>query len=333
MVLLELSPTRPNRSPFHRRVLISRRHGHRHRRHRQRPRQRNRQLSRVQACPCRAKLRPQRPPPPSRGHRLRLLLAVVRSEHRGSAVPVRSSAWERSFSSSCWSRVAALVGGSSSTSKTSTPHPSNQAAGGSGSSTPPPTTASRQDIQIVQKGFSQLQPDSIGNSYVTYAIVVQNPNTSGWVANYVSFNISLVNAAGVIVKVDTPTLRTLLPGQKAAIAPLITQASGVVRMDVQANVSTWLTTASETGGFTFSNITTTPQQYGGVKTTATLSSTFASQQSLVQATAVYYDAAGNIIGGALTYVDVVPPGGQVPVEITASTAPPSIARTEVYGAL
>lgn len=64
--------------------------------------------------------------------------------------------------------------------------------------TTPPTQV-RPNIQITAKGFTQFPPDSIGSSYLSYAVVVFNPNTptvaQPWVATQVSLNITFTNAA------------------------------------------------------------------------------------------------------------------------------------------
>jgi hypothetical protein len=190
-------------------------------------------------------------------------------------------------------------------------------------------------VQIASQGVAQLAPDSIGNSYFTYAVIIDNPSQNK-IASYVSLNIAFFDANGQIVKVDTPTIRAIPPGQKAAVADQDAGA-GVVRMTVQSSVQSWEDVTGKSGEFTFTNTTTTPQDFGGLKTTTTLNSSFSQPQSLVQVVAVFYDSAGSIIGGAFTFVDSVPGDigtpVQIPVEINALTAPPGVARTEVYGAL
>ena len=85
--------------------------------------------------------------------------------------------------------------------------------------------------------------------------------------------------------------------------------------------------------FTAAGVTTEAQSYDGLQTNATLSSTFAKDLKDVVAAAIYYDGNGAIIGGARTFVDFVPAGGQAAVEITSSNDLPTPARTDVYGEL
>ena len=60
-------------------------------------------------------------------------------------------------------------------------------------------------VTITGNGFTQLPPDSIGNSYVSYGVVVQNPSDD--IAERVSLNVAFYNDAGVVVKADNPDHR------------------------------------------------------------------------------------------------------------------------------
>jgi hypothetical protein len=66
-----------------------------------------------------------------------------------------------------------------------------------------------------------------------------------------------------------------------------------------------------------------------MKTTGTLHSTFAKDMKSVQAVAIYYNAAGRVVGGAFTYVDFVPASGTIGVEIRGSEKV-AASRTEIY---
>jgi hypothetical protein len=201
-----------------------------------------------------------------------------------------------------------------------------------------PSTAksgARQEIAITAYGFSQLPPDSIGSSYVTYAVVVHNPNAptdkSPWVATQVSLNITFTNAQGQVVDSQSPSVDVVVPGQSAATGDDIVQASGVTNMKVQANVGRWQQNDKPiTGSFTTSDVTTTPEQYGGAKTVGTITSTFAKDYKQVNAVAVYEDGAGKIIGGSSTYVDFIPANGTASFSISATSLPPGLAKTVVY---
>jgi hypothetical protein len=196
--------------------------------------------------------------------------------------------------------------------------------------TTPSTEAPQHEVTITGNGFTQLPPDSIGNSYLSYGVVVQNPSDD--IATRVSLNVAFYNDAGVVVKADSPSIDVILPGQTAAYGETL-QAAGATRMEVQALVGSWQTATTTTGAFTASGVSTTPRPYLGVQTNATLSSTFAKDLKQVVAVAIYRDAGGAIVGGDRTFVDFVPAGGQAAVEITSFSDLPAPAATEVYAEL
>jgi hypothetical protein len=196
--------------------------------------------------------------------------------------------------------------------------------------TTPTTEPAKHEVTITGNGFTQLPPDSIGNSYASYGVVVQNPSTD--IATRVSLNVAFYNDAGVVVKADSPTIDVILPGQTAAYGDNL-QVAGATRMEVQALVGSWQTPTGTTGAFTASGVSTTPRDYGGLQTNATLSSTFAKDLKEVVAVAIYRDGGGAIVGGDHTFVDFVPTGGQAAVEISSFNDLPAPAATEVYGEL
>jgi hypothetical protein len=196
--------------------------------------------------------------------------------------------------------------------------------------TTPTTVRVQHEVQITGNGFTQLPPNSIGTSYVSYGVVVQNPSDD--IATRVSLNVAFYNDAGVVVKAESPSIDFILPGQTAAYGDDI-QVAGATRMEVQALVGTWETATTTTGAFTASGVSTTPRDYLGLQTNATLSSTFAKDLKEVVAVAIFRDGSGAIVGGDHTFVDFVPAGGQAAVEISSFTDLPAPAATEVYGQL
>ena len=196
--------------------------------------------------------------------------------------------------------------------------------------TTPTTEPAKHEVTITGNGFTQLPPDSIGNSYASYGVIVQNPSDD--IATRVSLNVAFYNDAGVVVKADNPTIDVILPGQTAAYGESM-QVAGATRMEVQALVGSWETATATTGAFTASGVSTTVRDYLGLQTNATLSSTFAKDLKSVVAVAIYRDPGGAIVGGDRTFVDFVPAGGQAAVEITSLSDVPAPAGTEVYAEL
>ena len=192
------------------------------------------------------------------------------------------------------------------------------------------TTAARRQVEVVKSGFSQLAPNSIGTSYVSYAAIVRNPNPDTWIAAGVNINFTFTNSAGTVVKSESESFTAILPGETVAIGDS-TQAESAMKVDVKALVNRWENVApGNLGGFTAEGVTTSTQRFGGMKTNATVRSAFVRDIKNPKAVAVYYDSSGSIIGGAFTFVDFVPGGGTVGVEITSLTSIPNVANTEVY---
>lgn len=192
--------------------------------------------------------------------------------------------------------------------------------------------SARQNVSIVSKGFTQLAPDSIGSSYVSYGVILKNPNASHWIADDVEVNITFYNAAGTVVKSESDTVNVLLPGQTAAVGD-DAEATGATRMEVQALVSDWEASDTETGAFAATGVSVQQQSFGELQVNGTLSSTFAKDLKDVHATAIFYNAQGAIVGGAFTYVDFVPAGGKVGVEVSSMNDVPGVTKAEIYTSL
>lgn len=182
-------------------------------------------------------------------------------------------------------------------------------------------------LEIVNKGFTQLEPDSIGSSYISFAAVFKNPNDSQ-IAEDVNVNITFYNDKDTVVKSVSESISSILPGQSAAVGDM-EEAEGAVKMEVQALVDTWSKASGKLGEFTAEDINTSPEEYGGMKTNATLASTFKKDLKNVEAVAVYYNGDA-IVGGDFTYVDFAPAGGKVGLEITGSNTIPDVNKTEIY---
>lgn len=198
----------------------------------------------------------------------------------------------------------------------------------------PKSTATDGEVEITGKGFTQLPANSIGDSYVSYAVTVSNSNSAAaskpLVADGVRLNITFRGADGNVVKSESETINFILPGKTMAIGTS-TEAAGVATMEVKALVDRWTPNESPiTGAFTTSEVTTRPDDYGGVKTSGSVASTFAKDYKDVIGVAVYRNAAGDILGGDYSFIDFVQGGGTVSFEVSGSNSPGRVARTDVY---
>jgi hypothetical protein len=199
--------------------------------------------------------------------------------------------------------------------------------------TNPPTTdaPARQNLDIVKSGLTQLPANVIGNPEITYAAIVRNPN-SAWIAGRVNVNLTFYTADGTVAKSQSENIAAMYPNQTVAVGGY-ENGAGAARVDVQALVSDWEPLTQTTGTFATEGVTTTrTMRYGSAdtKTTGSVSSTFARDLKNTKAVAVYYNSAGAITGGGSTYIDFIPAGGKVGVEIQPLSSPPNIAKTELY---
>lgn len=191
----------------------------------------------------------------------------------------------------------------------------------------------REDIKVAESGFLGFQREFGDSPSASWAVLLHNPNSDHWIATDVRVNITFQRSTGEPVKTETDSVAAILPGQTVAIAPLggSTDVAGAEAVDVQARVSSWEEADQAIGKFTASNVATRERAYGGLQTNGTLTSSFTRDLQDILATAVYRDAAGRIIGGSSTFVDFVPAGGQVGVEITSLSKIPGVASSEIYG--
>lgn len=199
---------------------------------------------------------------------------------------------------------------------------------GDGQQSRQPSRTDHQNVKVEDNGFTQLPPDSIGNSYISYAAVLKNPNADRWIAEQVSVNVTFYNAANTVVKSTDDTVSIMLPGQTLAVANSA-QVQSATRMEVQALVGRWEQATSPLGAFTVEGVTSNADDFS-LKTNGTVSSTFAKDLKNVEASAVYFDADNKIIGGAFTFIKFVPAGGKTGFEITSLQKLPNVARTGVY---
>jgi hypothetical protein len=183
-------------------------------------------------------------------------------------------------------------------------------------------------VGVVRSGFTQLPREPDGDVKTSWAVLLRNP-ANDRVALDVRVFVTLRNRAGQAVATDDKKLDVLLPGQLGAVGER-SDASGVTKMDV--TISATSTAASGAGGALSANAVRTFRTADGeTHTTATVHSTFP-QPVDVEAVAVWYNGAGRVIGSDSDSVDSVGQAGVV-ARIDTSSAPPGIARTEVYPTL
>lgn len=185
------------------------------------------------------------------------------------------------------------------------------------------------ELEVVEYGFTQLDGGEYGSPGVTYGVVFANNGTA--IASGAQAQITFEDADGVVVDTVEEYLDAVLPGSSVALGDFVYDATDVEMMTVQVLPGTTEELEGEPANFAVSGVATREEEFGGFKTTATVSSPFTRDLEDLKAVAVYRDDAGQIVGGAYTFLGFVPAGGEAAVsidDITSGLSTP--ASTEVY---
>ncbi len=183
------------------------------------------------------------------------------------------------------------------------------------------------DLQIVDYGFSVTNDGT-----ASYAVILHNPNPATWTATNFQVQISLSNASG---PVDTETEYVSFdhPRLDLAVAGYAFDVSGNPdKMDVRLGPIEWQTIDFTPGTFSFSNVVTKKDQFGGYTTKGTATSNFELQQENAEIIAVYRDAGGAIVGGDSDYIEFIDSGQSLAFEINTLDAIKDVASTEMFWA-
>lgn len=193
---------------------------------------------------------------------------------------------------------------------------------------PTATPVARDDLVIVEQGFTLgVASDT---SWAQVGVVVENPNSSTHVARFVSVQLTFYDADFRLAGSGEELITAVLPGQRAALGTSIFDVENAVEMEVVIRTD-WMEIDFAPGEFTFDQVTTEREQFGGWQTQGLILSTFEAEQESVHVVAIYKDAAGAVLGGEFTFVDFVPAGGQSPFEMsTFSQFDVEVATTEMY---
>lgn len=184
-----------------------------------------------------------------------------------------------------------------------------------------------QGITIVEDRFDPARREG------TFAAVIQNPH-SGWLAQGVQVEVEFLDEAGNVAGRDRAFLEVVLPEQTVAVGALFFDAPTVpvTGMNVVIDVARWRETEPPEGEVTTAAVTTEAAEFSGVRTSFVLRSSFAEPLHDVGVTAVYRNEAGQIIGGSDTFVDLLEPDTDTPVELSllANVDVGQVASTELY---
>lgn len=234
--------------------------------------------------------------------------------------------------------VAALATGCGAQSFLPAPAPAPSPPGGAGATTSGTAIpeAARQNVQIVEQGFSTFQAAFSDGYKVTSGVVLRNPNPSSWTAD-VRLRYTFRDATGAVAATDDLSyVYDLAPGATTANAG--TDTSGIptrpVSMQVEIVQVRWAEASlSAPGDLVTGPATVRPApDNGGPNPRALLGcevrSTYPSKISNVTLEFVYRDPTGKIIGGYSGNSDsdgdtfVANPNTSTPLELVAYFIPP-----------
>lgn len=188
------------------------------------------------------------------------------------------------------------------------------------------------DLSIDDYGFTQIPEGEYGSAAgISYAVVFENAGSA--IATSAQYQIAFEDGAGTVLSSEQGYVTAVLPGTSVAAAGYVYDVDGAEEMTVQLMPGESEEIDGEAANFEVTNVTTTSQEFGGMKTTATVASPFTRDLENLEAVAVYRNADGEIIGGDYTYLNFVPAGGSSAVEITGSYDGEDPSETEVYIAL
>jgi hypothetical protein len=188
-------------------------------------------------------------------------------------------------------------------------------------------------MTLVDSGFSVYKGKYDSGYSLSWGVIVKNPNANA-VADDVRLVVDFLDASGTLVTTSNDSWPAILPNQTVALGEEISYFSNsdlktVAKMEVQVfHGDDWEDFDGSAGEFSFSDIKTRADSIGSLDTTARISSTFAKDLQSPYAVAIYRRE-GAIVGAGWTFVDLVPAGGQVGVEIYGPSIP-KVDSTEMY---
>jgi hypothetical protein len=229
--------------------------------------------------------------------------------------------------------TSSVVQGSATDSTTPTAEPSaSSEAPESEAAATSEEEAATAELSVEDYGFTQTTGGEYSEPSITYAVIFSNSGNG--IAGNAQFQIAFEGAGGEVLHSEQGYVTAVLPGTSVAHAGYAYEVDGAEKMTVQLMPGDTEALEDDAANFEVSDITTAPQEFGGLKTTATVESPFTKDLEMLETVAVYRDDAGDIVGGDMTYLNFVPAGGKAAVTIDGMTwegDPP--AETEVYVAL
>lgn len=190
------------------------------------------------------------------------------------------------------------------------------------------TTAPRETIaglEVVDSGFSTYE--GFDGQVGSYGLVLEN-TTDQPITNF-TVEVVIYDTTDAVISSDPHAVAVVNPGVRLGLGAEVAGPlpNGIGRLDIQVEEGTGGPVPQ--GGFTITDVSTSSDEFG-IYTAFVVSSTYEVELELPYAYAVYRNAAGQIIGGANGFVDVIPARGRANGEVTSFEVVPNVALAEVY---
>lgn len=211
--------------------------------------------------------------------------------------------------------VSAACGGGSSgngTAKTAgSPAPSASSQSADRGEKPQPFTVSSYAYKAIPQGTDA------GAYYVEWAAVIHNPNAASY-GTFPTLTITAYDRAGGVLGTDDQVLNALPPEATEAFAGQIDALGGKpARVTVTYSKVGWYPTTTHASDYP--PFMVTGARYHNVSyaatTTGIVSNPYAHDWDQLALTALYYDAAGKLVGGSTDFLDSLPAHASKPFEV------------------
>jgi ribosomal protein S27AE len=175
-------------------------------------------------------------------------------------------------------------------------------------------------LMASRSGFTQVTPDA-----VRYAVVIRNPN-KGFAAFGVGVAVSMYDRNGRLIGTTIERLGAVPAGGSIAVAGHAGVAGRVAKIKARTSVAAFERSRS-TRRFVIRGVQISYPS-GGIAVRASVSGVNLAHDAKV--VAVYFDRAGNIVGGDFTFVDVPSASRTITAVVSTSGVGRSVGRVEVY---
>lgn len=217
-------------------------------------------------------------------------------------------------------------GGAAGSGKSTSSAPSSPAAEeGGGKENAEPFAITEQEHRV-SSGY--------GDTYVHWTVVIENPNDDVY-GTFPTVSITGRDAAGKVVGTEDQVLDSLPPGGVIAFSGQASMTEEPAKVEIAYKSVDWYDTKSVPADyppFPTRDISYKSQEFGGLVVTGEVVNPYEFAVESIAATALFRDAAGKLVGGTTSYLDDLPAGASMPLqveELGGSTPPKKVKSVDV----